>query len=79
MIKREVAAVVTHEFQAVSLPYELEHGAKHPRVRFHMSGRRYTYVLPGSASDHRAIKNLRSGLRRLIRQAMVESDLPLAG
>jgi len=46
--------------------YEITQGGKHPRLVFHHEGRRIDYILPGSSSDHRALRNIVGDLRRLI-------------
>lgn len=78
MAKTTIVDVVVAEIVACGLDHEVEHGGKHPKVRFFVKGRRYTYVVPGSTSDYRSALNCRAGIRRLIRQALAETDLPSA-
>lgn len=78
MAKTTIVDIVIAEVVACGLTPEVKHGGKHPKVRFYLEGRRYTYVVPGSTSDHRAVLNCRAGVRRLLRQAMTETDLPSA-
>lgn len=70
--------IVTTEVVSVGLEVDVDRTGKHPKIRFYVSGQRYTYVIPATASDHRSALNCRAGIRRLIRQAMAESDLPSA-
>jgi hypothetical protein len=58
--------------------YEITQGGKHPRLVFVHQGRRIDYVLPGSSSDHRALRNVVGDLRRLIGRppAQAGSDRP---
>jgi hypothetical protein len=42
----------------------LHHGSKHPYLRFTYAGRAHRVTLPGSPSDHRSMRNLRSQIRR---------------
>lgn len=78
MAKTTIVDIVVAEIVACGLTHEVRHGGKHPKVCFFVQGRRYTYVVPGSTSDHRAAPNCRAGVRRLIRQALAETDLPSA-
>jgi hypothetical protein len=78
MGKTTIVDIVTAEVLSVGLQVEVERGGKHPKIRFYASGQRYTYVVPATASDHRTALNCRAGIRRLIRQALGESDLPSA-
>lgn len=78
MAKRTIVEVVTAEVLSVGLEVEVDRTGKHPKIRFYVSGQRYTYVVPATASDHRSELNCRAGIHRLIRQALSESDLPYA-
>lgn len=76
MGKQTIVDIVTAEVVSVGLEVEVVQGGKHPKIRFYVSGQRYTFVVPATASDHRSALNCRAGIRRLIRQALAESDLP---
>lgn len=60
---------VTTELRAAGVDYQVEHGGKHPQVRFALNGRSMMCTVPFSASDWRAHRNARAGVRRLLRQA----------
>lgn len=68
MAKDTCITAVTAELEAVGLDYQVERGKNHPKIRFQANGRSYTYVVPGSASDHRSMMNCRSGIRRMLRE-----------
>ena len=46
--------------------WAVEHGGKHPKLRFSFDGRDLCIVYPGSSSDHRAQANAVSFLRRIL-------------
>lgn len=49
---------------------DIEHGGKHPKLVCGCAdGRVIRTVVSGSASDHRALLNIRTQLRRLLRGA----------
>lgn len=53
-------------------------GNSHQDVKFDYHGRRIRYVFPGSHSDHRALKNARCGLRRILRETAVSRESMMA-
>lgn len=68
MAKDTCITAVTAELEAAGLPFQVERGKNHPKIRFQVNGRSYTYVVPGSASDHRSMMNCRTGIRRMLRE-----------
>lgn len=60
---------VTAELRQVGIDFQIEHGSKHPKVRFVLHGRRWLYVVPFSTSTRNAHKDARAGVRRLLRAA----------
>lgn len=68
MAKDTCITAVASELKSAGVAYDLETGKNHPKFRFEHGGRRYTFVVPGSASDHRSILNCRAGIRRLLRE-----------
>lgn len=67
MAKQTLVDVAIAELVAVGLEYRVDQG-KHYKVRFWALGRQYTYVVARSASDHRAAQNVRTGIRRILRE-----------
>jgi len=49
----------------MDLPYNLEHGGKHDKLLLDVNGKTVKYALPKSPSDHRAVKNCLSDIRRV--------------
>lgn len=62
--------IVIEELAAVGITeYEMITG-KHHKVRFYISGQKYTYTVPITTSDgRRTKKNCRAGIKRLLRNA----------
>jgi len=58
-IARELAAAGIEE-------YRVEHGGKHPKLVFMHQGQVRNYILSGSPSDHRALRNMVHDLRGLL-------------
>lgn len=64
---KDFDTAITRELAAAGIErYEIEHGGKHPRLVFVHQGRPLSYVLPGSPSDHRALRNMVRDLRALL-------------
>jgi hypothetical protein len=47
--------------------YRVVPGSKHPQLRWEINGQPRFYALPGSASDWRSSHNVRSDMRRILR------------
>lgn len=75
MAKLVTIDVVIAEIRAAGLEPQVQRGGKHYKASFTVKGKRFTYIVPCTASDHRAVLNCRAGIRRMIRQAMQETDL----
>jgi hypothetical protein len=60
--------VATAELRACGLAYKIARGGKHPRVLWSSNGVQRFFVVSASASDWRAAKNARAGIRRLLRE-----------
>lgn len=60
----EIASTV-----GITSPRVEQKGRKHPRLIGEICGRDFQYVVPGSPSDRRSLKNLRSDLKRLVKEA----------
>lgn len=65
--RSETVEVVLKQLSSVNIPAEVE-GKKHAKIRFVYQRKRYTYTVPRTASDRRAVMNCRCGIRRLLRQ-----------
>ena len=64
---KDFDTAITRELTAAGIErYEIEHGGKHPRLVFVHQGRPLSYILPGSPSDHRALRNMVRDLRALL-------------
>ncbi|CCG43366.1 hypothetical protein [Magnetospirillum molischianum] len=64
MIAREIVT----ELERLGVPdYSIERGRKHPKLRINVNGASKIYVLPGTSSDHRALRNAICGIRRLVK------------
>lgn len=67
MAKETPVTAVIAELSAVGVEHRIDQG-KHYKVRFWVKGHQYTYVVARTASDHRALKNARTGVRRILRE-----------
>ena len=56
--------------------FRIEHGGKHPRLLYMAEGREEVVIVAGSSSDHRAIANAVSHLRRRLRGAVPAEAAP---
>lgn len=66
----ETLEVTKRELEAAGIPYEIEHGRGHIKVRFVVRGQKLMVTCSRSASDHRAVLNARLQVRREIRRAL---------
>lgn len=48
----------------------VEPGGKHPKIRFTFKGKDHSIVIPGTASDYRALENQKADIRRLLGDPM---------
>lgn len=78
MAKIVIIDIVVAKIRAAGLQPTVQRGGKHYKAGFIVNGRPFTYTVPCTTSDHRAILNCRAGIRRMIRQALQETDLPSA-
>ena len=76
MAKLVIIDIVVAEIRVAGFQPTVRRGGKHYKASFTCKGKPYTYVVPCTASDHRAVLNCRAGIRRMIRQALQETDLP---
>ena len=76
MSKLTVIAAVVAEIRAFGTEPVVQRGGKHYKASFWLSGKKFTYTVPCTASDHRTLLNCRAGVRRMIRRALEENDLP---
>lgn len=60
----------TRELDAAGIPYTVEQGRRHYKVRFTVRGRPRMITCSSTASDHRASLNARLQVRREIRRAL---------
>lgn len=67
MAKQTPIAAVLAELVSAGVEHRVDQG-KHYKVRFWVDGHQYTYTVARSASDHRAIQNCRTGVRRILRE-----------
>jgi hypothetical protein len=68
---REILLTVTTPLDERGIAYEPGHSGKHGFVRFMANGRRHKLIVSLSPSDHRALKNARSQVRRLLRNMTI--------
>lgn len=66
MAKETPVTAVLAELVSAGVEHRVDQG-KHYKVRFWVGGRQYTYVVARTTSDHRAILNARTGVRRILR------------
>lgn len=76
MAKLVIIDIIVAEIEAAGFQPQVERGGKHYKASFEARGRRFTCTVPCTASDRRAALNCRATIRRLIRQALEETDLP---
>lgn len=66
-MRTSITQQVQDLLQECGVPSQQCRRRKHPAVVFEVGGRRYTYTCPGSASDHRTLKNCLADVRRVVR------------
>jgi hypothetical protein len=69
----EIVDAVTRELQLAGVDYQIEHGSKHPRIRFVLNGKSQFYVTPRYSGNWRLRTHARTGIRRVLRQAAAEA------
>ncbi|EPY00449.1 hypothetical protein [Magnetospirillum fulvum] len=75
---KDFDAAITRELKAAGVEhYKVERGGKHPRLVFEHDGRQFSYTLPGSPSDHRALLNMVHDLRGLLGLNLPRPPQPL--
>lgn len=57
------------ELEAAGIPYEVERGQRHFKVRFNLGGQNKLAVCSTTTSDRRAVANARQVIRRELRKA----------
>lgn len=63
--------IATKMLGGAGVPFTVAHGSKHPKVRWQVDGRKFTYFCGGTSSDWRSLHNCKSDIRRMLRQAGV--------
>jgi hypothetical protein len=67
MVRKEYERALRNVLEAHGiLRAKLDAKHRHPRLIFEVDGQERFFVFPGSASDHRSVKNSISQLRRLL-------------
>ena len=66
-MKNPCLSAVTSVFRAAGVPFCVEHGGKHFKVRFGVGFKR-SQVVPVSPGDNRSWKNDRARARRFVRE-----------
>jgi len=66
----ETLDATKRELVEAGIPFTVENGKRHIKVRFTVCGKSCMVTCSRSASDHRAILNARLQVRREIRAAM---------
>ncbi|CCG41084.1 hypothetical protein [Magnetospirillum molischianum] len=75
---KDFDAAIARELRAAGVDdYKVERGGKHPRLVFGHAGRQFSYTLPGSPSDHRALLNMVHDLRGLLGLNLPRPPVPL--
>ena len=68
-LSRTICSIAEHV--GVQSPRIEQKGRKHPRLIGEIGGREFQYVVPGSPSDRRSLKNLQADLRRIVKEATI--------
>jgi hypothetical protein len=68
--KSETVDAACRELMAQGLGYRIDETGRHIKVLFEVRGLKLMWTGAKTASDHRAAKNARGDVRRMIRQAM---------
>lgn len=55
------------ELERRNVPFEIEHGGKHPRLVVMVSGQRRSLVFSTTARGRRSVQNALADLRRILR------------
>jgi len=75
---KDFDAAIARELKTAGVEhYRVERGGKHPRLVFEHDGRPFSYTLPGSPSDHRALLNMVHDLRGLLGLNLPRPPQPL--
>lgn len=72
MARDTVLDVVERELAEAGIAYTVIDNSKHYKVLFNIAGKPLMIVVARTASDHRAAQNMRSLVRRTIKQALYE-------
>ena len=67
---RDTLEATKRELDAAGLPYSVERGKRHLKVRFRVRGKPCMVTCSRTSSDHRAALNARLQVRREIRRAL---------
>ena len=71
MAKLSEAEVASQVLASVGIPFVIDKGGKHDKVRWEVDGRKFAYSCAKSPGDWRASENYRCAVRRILRSAGV--------
>lgn len=73
MARPDMHLIVGAVLDGASIPYTVDHGGRHIKVRWEINGKAYSYSCSRSPSDRRAQQNCRCDVRRILRSAGVQA------
>lgn len=71
MARQEVARTIVETLAKADIDPSVEVGHKQVKIRWEIEGQQFLYCCAKTASDHRALKNARCDVRRMLRAAGV--------
>lgn len=72
MARLSEAQIAGAVLEKAGIPYTVQIGRKHYKVKWEVDGKHFSYACAKSASDWRASENCRCAVRRILRAAGVE-------